>query len=81
MNWSEPKPPTDNVSYYDHTILETPIGVAIIEWKSWKDQPSYDIQLDGNWLGVEYTLGDAKTKVHEYLQQKYDELGELLKNS
>ena len=26
MKWTEPKKPTDGVSFYDHTIAETPIG-------------------------------------------------------
>ena len=67
MDWTEEKKPEDGVSYYDHTILVTPIGEFIIEWKSWKEHPSYDISIDGEWVGTEYDLESAKNKVTEYI--------------
>ena len=79
MNWTEQKPPTEGVSFYDHVSLETPLGLIMIEWKSWKDSPSYDIMIDGNWLGVEYDLGTAKCKAIQFLKSKLDELNKFLK--
>ena len=74
MNWTEPKPPTEGISYYDHTIVETPLGTARIEWKSWKECPSYDIEIENIWVGCEYSLDEAKNATKEYLQKKLDEL-------
>ena len=78
MNWTEPKPPTRDVSFYDHTICETPLGKIIIEWKSWKESPSYDIMLDGNWIAVEYDLETAKYVAKEYILNKQRELSDFL---
>jgi len=78
MNWTEPKPPTKGESYYDHTICKTPLGELKIEWKSWKDSPSYDIDLNGEWIGSEYSLEDAKKVAEKFLVNKRDELSEYL---
>jgi len=74
MNWTEPTPPTANISSYDHVICETPLGQAKIEWKSWKDSPSYDIELDGKWIGCEYDLEKAKEEVRTFLGTTYYKL-------
>jgi hypothetical protein len=74
MNWTEPKPPTKDVSSYDHITCETPIGKAIIEWKSWKENPSYDLQIDNKWIACEYSLDGAKEKALEYLVNKQKDL-------
>ncbi len=79
MNWTEPKPPTDGVSYYNHTICETPIGKFIIEWKSWKENDSYDITKDSNvFVGYGDTLEEAKEIVKDYLITKNNELSAFL---
>jgi len=80
MNWTEPKPPTIDVSFYDHVKSETPLGELMIEWKSWKDSPSYDIMLNGDWIGVEYSLEEAKTAAFEHIKHVYNQLGILLFN-
>jgi hypothetical protein len=77
MNWTEPKPPTEGVSYYDHVILRTPFGNFMIEWKGWKESPSYDIMFNNEYVGSECDLNDAKERSVEYLKQKYDELGKM----
>lgn len=75
--WTEPKPPTKGLSYYDHTICNTPLGEFIIEWKSWKENDSYDITLNRDeWIGSEYSLEDAKERVKDFLIQKHRELSE-----
>ena len=79
MNWTEPKPPTEGISYYDHTICETPFGKLKIEWKSWKESDSYDVMLnDSDWVGAEYDLESAKELARNYLVKKHKELSELL---
>lgn len=80
MIWTEPKPPTEGVSYYDHIICNTPLGDIIIDWKSWKDRPSYDVMLDAVWIGVEYDLEKAKEIAYNYLNKIYNELDEFLIN-
>jgi hypothetical protein len=78
MNWTEPKPPTRDVSFYDHIICKTPLGKFMIEWKSWKESPRYDIMLAGNWIAVEYDLDTAKTVAKEYILNKQRELSDFL---
>ena len=72
-NWSKISKPNPNIRY-DHIILETPIGKLTIEWKSWKEKPSYDIMLDELWIGVEYSLDDAKTNAISYISKIYYDL-------
>ncbi len=75
MNWTEIKP---------HGITgmiiecETPLGLARIEWKSWKENPDYSISIDDIYRGTEYDLERAKSWAKEYLTMKYRELLELL---
>jgi hypothetical protein len=78
MNWTEPQKAKEGVSYYDHVILETPIGRAIIEWKSWKESDSYSLMIGENYVGDEFDLDEAKKLAKNYLKTKYDELGKLL---
>ncbi len=78
FNWSLPKPPTRDISFYDHVTVETPLGELKIEWKSWKSDPSYDIMLHGDWIGVEYDLDDAKLFAYNYIKQKRNELNQFL---
>jgi hypothetical protein len=78
MNWTDQKPPIKGESYYDHVKLETPIGWIIIEWKSWKESPSYEIMINDNWIGAEYSLDDAKLKAVEYIKDIYSKLEKFL---
>lgn len=78
MNWTEHRKPTEGVSFYDHVIAETPIGRMIIEWKSWKESPSYDVMLDNEWIGVDYDLEIAKQIGVNYLNEKLKKLTEYM---
>ena len=78
MNWTEPQKPKEGVSYYDHVILETPIGRGIIEWKSWKESDSYSITIGNDYVGEGCDLVEAKELAKTYLKSKYNELGQLL---
>lgn len=80
MNWTENKPPIEGESYYDHTTCKTPLGLLKIEWKSWKDSPSYGIELEGNWIGSEYTLEEAKMIAKNYINKVSNELITFLKD-
>jgi hypothetical protein len=79
MNWTEPKPPTEGVCFYDHVDCETPLGRIRIEWKSWKESSDYCINLNDEYIGTEYDLDTAKYVAKEYLTTKYRELSEFLK--
>ncbi len=79
MNWTEPKPPTKDVSYYDHTTLETPIGQFKIEWKSWKEHAGFSIFLDDNYITEGDDLEDAKDIVFQHLVRIHKELELIVK--
>jgi len=74
MKWTENNPPIEGISFYNHTISETPIGKIIIEWKAWKDNISYDVMIDGEWIGVEYDLTKAKDIALLYIKEKSENL-------
>ena len=80
MNWTEPEGPTKEISHYDHTICETPLGRMIIEWKSWKINPDYDLSVGNfdDWLGAFCELEEAKEFAKQYLVKKHKELSEFL---
>ena len=81
LEWTEPKPPTEGISYYDHVIAQSPLGEIKIEWKSWKEfNPGYDATIGNtnDWLDCGDTLDDAKEIVFQYLKTKYEELGQIL---
>lgn len=81
MKWTEPKPPTRDVSFYDHVKLETPLGEIKIEWKSWKEDPSYDVMLNDEWLLCVYNLEEAKEESLNYIKNKYNELKKFLEET
>jgi hypothetical protein len=81
MKWTEPTKAAEGVSFYDHVIAETPIGRMIIEWKSWKDQPSYDVMINNDWVGVEYDLEDAKAIGVKYLNNLLKKLTEYMQGA
>lgn len=78
MEWTKPKPPTKGESYYDHCTCETPIGAFKIEWKSWKDSPSYDVMLDEKWICVEYSLEEAQRMARQYIESVQQQLTDFL---
>lgn len=78
MEWTEQKPPTEGVSHYNHITLKTPLGVIIIEWKGWKESPSYDITMGNEWLGCECDLDSAKESAVSYLKEKQNQLNQFL---
>lgn len=80
LKWSEESPPNDIISY-NHIKCETPIGELVIDWKGWKDDPSYDAYLTGSnyvWIGSESSLEDAKEQAKKFMEHKIKELQEFM---
>ena len=69
MNWTEPQKAKEG-KLVDHVILETPIGRAIIEWKSWKESDSYSLTIGNDYVGEGYDLDEAKQLARVYLKNK-----------
>lgn len=65
LTWSDPAPPTANVSHYDHVVARTPFGELMIEWQSWKAYPGYTCSLYplNNDFVSGYTLEETKAEV------------------
>ena len=80
MNWTEPAPPTKEVSDYDHVVCNTPLGVARIEWKSWKNTTDFDVYFAHEHVGTTNSLDDAKKLSEEFVFSKYQELREFVAN-
>ncbi len=66
---------------YDQIKCDTPLGEFIIEWKSWKENPSYDLSLEGNWIAYEYNLDLLKEKAEDYLLNLKDKLDEFCREN
>lgn len=77
MNWSEEKEPNKEVSY-NHVTLDTPLGIYTIDWKGWKERPSYDISLGDDWIGTDNTLESSKEQVEIHIKGVADELNKFL---
>ena len=78
MTWTEPKPPTKDISSYDHVMCDTPLGKCLIEWKGWKDYDSYTVMIGDEWIAAGCDLDEAKSIAKEWLTNKHKELSELL---
>lgn len=78
QDWSENKKLNGKDRFYDYCELKTPLGLMLIEWKSWKSSPSYDITFNGQWIGCEYSLDDAKAYCLRYLITINSELMQLI---
>ena len=77
-DWTEPKPPTEGISYYSHVICETPLGRCLIEWKGWKKSDSYSVTIGNDYVGEGLDLEDGKKLAREWLIKKHNELSEFL---
>ena len=78
MDWTEPKPPTDGICYYDHVDCDTPLGLCRITWKSWKERPDYDVEFDGISIGFASDLEEAKELAVQHLIDKHRSLSAFL---
>jgi hypothetical protein len=58
--WSDPFPPNDVDCRYDHVKAYCGLGDARIEWKSWKENDTRCLYLNGDYIGSASTLDAAK---------------------
>ncbi len=77
MNWTEVIDPNSENSY-SHIKCDTPLGKIYIDWKSWKTNPSFDISIDGSWIGTSYDLDESKQISKDWLTEKYNSLKSFL---
>ena len=56
---------------YDHVRGASPLGEFLITWKSWKEEPSFDVEGP---VGIDlydvYSLNEAKECAHELYKAK-----------
>lgn len=45
IQWSKVQEPNLQIPY-NHITLDTPLGVFVINWKGWKEQPTYGLSLN-----------------------------------
>ena len=79
MNWTEPQAPNDKCSY-NHVTCQTPLGEMLIDWKGWKDYPSYGVQLNGYYITTAYSLEESKEAAENFIKEKANELNNFLNN-
>lgn len=63
LEWSEERPPTKDVSHYDHVVAKTPLGDITLEWKSWKEWDSPCGTMPWGEFVIANDLADAKEAV------------------
>ena len=75
LQWTDPTPPTTGVCFYDHVIAKTPFGEIRITWKSWKERPSYDVEMPFDWSNDDRLLwADDLEEAKEMAQQAWEKL-------
>ena len=67
LQWSEQRDPFEGIRY-NHVVASSAIGLISIEWKSWKEFDPYVVFIDGDYLGVESKLEDAKALAVNHLR-------------
>ena len=78
--WSQEKPPIQDISGYNHITMDTPFGLAIIEYKSWKKGSSFDLTIGNEWVCYTYCMDSIKDKFYEEIYNRYINLKEFIKN-
>lgn len=78
IEWSEPNKPDGKENFYDYVSFICPVfGEFKIEWKSWKEDDTYDCW--GDFIKVsENSLDDAKS---EFCRQYKEAALKMLKIS
>lgn len=72
LEWSKIFAPNEEIRY-THVISETPFGRFLITWKSWKDDPSYDVD-ETPWGEGIYTSGQSLELAKERCETEWNEL-------
>ena len=80
MKWTDINEPTEGISYYNHVLCDSPLGLIKIEWKGWKDRPSYDVEINGEWICQEYSLHEAKETTRKWLKDRAEEILRMIKH-
>jgi hypothetical protein len=71
--WTQPEEPNSD-SHYDHVMCDTPLGKAIIEWKSWKESDSYSLTVGDEYVCQSDSLDEAKEALILHFQSKVSDL-------
>jgi hypothetical protein len=77
MEWTEPTRPNQEC-HYDHIECQTPLGLARIEWKGWKERDSPCVYLNGEYLDSAFDIAEAKEMIEHHLIKKRDDLVHFL---
>jgi hypothetical protein len=48
----------------------TGIGVFTIAWKGWRENPTYDLEFNGNWVGGDFVSIDEGKLIAEEMYEK-----------
>lgn len=75
--WSKVQEPNLQI-LYNHITLDTPLGLFVIDWKGWKEQPTYDLSLNYEWLDSPFSLEEGKEFVKKYLTEKAEALNDFI---
>lgn len=85
LKWSKAFPPNggkateedEKPSFYDHRYVKTPLGMISVEWKSWKENDSYCIDIDGEFIDIAYELDDVNRIIDDYLIKLQDGIDQI----
>jgi hypothetical protein len=77
LNWSEEQEPNNEIRY-NHISAETPLGIASIEWKGWKNFPDFSVFINGEYIDSCGTLAGGKIRVQCYLLEKAKQIQNML---
>lgn len=69
LAWSTSRNP-NNECRYNHAVAETPLGELRIEWKGWKDYPSFDATMPWG----EYITGTDLDDIKSSVQLSWDRI-------
>ena len=72
VKWSDPRSPTEGGCRYNHVTADTPLGTITIEWKGWKDRPSFTCELPWG----ELVTGDRLVHAQGEVQMAWNEMAE-----
>lgn len=70
--WTDPQEPNNEICY-DHVISTTPFGDITIDWKGWKDYPSYCIHMEFTQDGY-VGSHDSLEAAMELAEEKWNDL-------
>lgn len=82
LKWSEEREPDNGkTSYYNHVMVDTPLGKIMIEWKGWKIADGRVVYLDGYYICVGNDTEEAKRMAEYYIVTQYLKIKEFVTNA